>query len=193
MATVDKSALDDTILTQTSNNSQPIPIEATIGDDTIVDEPDMRYRMIHYTFSFQKLGNTWYTVCGISTTTDVLHPDCQLLSTQILALKSFLTTNMDQLNVKQVDCFYQLRLKEEHSNQKFQCNPSYRKQPWFDFIYVDYMNASNVVSSCASLLLLWLTFERPVLHEKQLYAFTPSLTSQNNTPRWTFLPAWKGD
>jgi hypothetical protein len=36
-------------------------------------------------------------------------------------------------------------------------------------------------------------FERSVLHEKQLYAFTPSLTSQNNTPRWTFLPAWKGN
>ena len=195
MSTVDKSDLDDAILPQMNNNSQPIPRVPIFGDNadnTVVDEPDRRYKMIRNAFSFQKLGNTWHTVCGTSMTMDVIHPDCQLLPTQLLALKSFLTTDMDQLNVKHVDCFYEMRLKDENSNQIFRCNPSYRKQPWFDFIYVDYMNASNVVSSCASLLLLWLTFEHPVSKETQLYALTHSLTSQN-TPRWTFMPAWKGD
>ena len=193
MSTVDKSALDDAVLLMhTTNNSQPIPRASILGNVAVVDEPDTRYKMIRNAFSFQKLGNTWHTVCGTSTTMDVLHPDCQLLPTQLVALKSFLTTDMDQLNVTHVDCFYEMRLKDEQSSQIFRCNPSYRKQPWFDFIYVDYTNASNVVSSCASLLLLWLTFEHPISNETQLYALTHSLTSQN-TPSWTFLPAWKGD
>ena len=95
---------------------------------------------------------------------------------------------MEFFLVLQITCqlLISQRLKNEDSTQIFRCNPCYRNQPWFDFLYVDYMNASNVVSSCASLLLLWLTFTDPQSNEKCVYAFSHSLANQN-TPKWTML------
>jgi hypothetical protein len=187
MSTVDKSELEDAVLTSSNNNVVVHP--GTQGNN---GEPGAMFKMIRKAFSYQKCGNEWHTVSGETTYLEVIHPYCELLKCQVTALKSFLTTEMNQLNVEHVECYYEMRLKEEESNQIFRCNPCYRKQPWFDFVYVDYMNASNVASPCASMLLLWLTFEDPISHEKQLYALTHSLTSQN-TPPWRFLQAWKGD
>jgi hypothetical protein len=191
MSSVDKSELEDAVLTSSHNNEILLPNERGVTQENN-GEPAPIVKMIRKAFSYRKCGNEWHTICGRTTHLQVIHPYCELLKCQLSALKSFLTTEMHQLNVEHVDCYYEMRLTEEDSTQIFRCNPSYRNEPWFDFVYVDYMNSSNVSSSCASMLLLWLTFEDPISHEKKLYALTHSLTSQN-TPPWRFLPAWKGD
>ena len=190
MSTVDKSDLDDALFDSSYYNLH-IPHVTTAPDANLL-EPEKNYKMIRKAFSYQKIGNSWHTVCGNTEVMDIVHPHYDLLPSQVLALKSFLSTEMNQLNVEHVDCFYEMRLKNEDSTQIFRCNPCYRNQPWFDFLYVDYMNASNVVSSCASLLLLWLTFTDPQSNEKCVYALTHSLANQN-TPKWTMLDSWKGD
>jgi hypothetical protein len=117
---------------------------------------------------------------------------CELLECQTKALKKFLTEEMDQINITHVDCYYEMKTTIDGLPQIFRCNPCYRGKSWFDFISVDYSNAANNTSTCASMLLLWLTFDDPQTGKKKIYALTHPLSNQV-TPQWMHLPAWKGD
>ena len=182
MATTDQTEMDNADMSPQSRN---VPVH-------VVDDTDSNTKMIRHAFSFSKLGGIWNTVHGKEHTVGVIHPYCELLPCQLRALKSFLTTDMNQLGVNHVDCYYEMKATTADGKQIFRCNPCYRSKPWFDFISVDYIDAMNVTSSCASMLLLWLTYDNTALHQKEVYALTHSLSNQN-TPQWTYMNAWKGD
>ena len=160
--------------------------------ETDVEETEDQIKMIRHAFSFEKLGGQWNTVCGNDPSLGVNHPYCVLLECQLKALKKFLRTEMDQINITQVDCYYEMKTVIEGTPQIFRCNPCYRGKSWFDFISVDFSTASNNTSTCASMLLLWLTFDDPQTGKKKIYALTHPLSNQV-TPQWMHLPAWKGD
>eukprot|EP00978_Attheya_sp_CCMP212_P033812 scaffold138503_cov34-Attheya_sp.AAC.2 len=127
MSTVDKSELEEAVLTSLNNNEVILPHEHGTQENN--GEPATTCKMIRKAFSYQKCGNTWHTVSGKTTYLEVIHSYCELLKCQITALKSFLTTEMNQINVEHVDCYYEMRNKDEDPNQIFRCTPSYRKEP----------------------------------------------------------------